>query len=130
MSPPIAIDFLLNSIKNSNLKNKAVKSNSTKFPCGICSYEVKHNDKAILCSECQLWIHINCNDISADDYKDLIQRNNLNPNLIHAAIPGNTNYRYCLELTLLRTAIEVNMLKHYGRGPDDKWFLRVYQAYI
>ena len=81
MSPPI--DFLLTSIKNSNLKKVPLaSSNSTKYPCGICSHEVKHNDKAILCSECLLWVHINCNDITTDEYKSLIQKNKLNPNLI------------------------------------------------
>ena len=81
MSPP-AIDFLLKSLNNTKFKKAPLNSNNTKYPCGICSHEVKHNDKAILCSECQSWIHINCNDITIEEYKSLIQRNKLNPNLI------------------------------------------------
>ena len=109
MSPPI--DFLLTSLKNANLKKVSPKSNSTKYPCGICSHEVKNNDKAILCSECHLWIHINCNDITVDQYKSLIQRNKLNPNLIEEEnwICLNCNMSKLAELNIYLSFMKVLM---------------------
>lgn len=53
-----------------------------------------------------------------------------NNNLKHQSITGSSHYRYCLELTLMRTVIEVDMLKCYEGAPDDKWLLQAYQAYI
>jgi len=53
-----------------------------------------------------------------------------NSNIMHQSITGSTNYRYVLELTLMRTAIEVDMLKNYEGNPDDKWFSQAYKAYI
>lgn len=51
-------------------------------------------------------------------------------NLMHQSIAGNKNYRYCFELTLMRTVSEVNLLKHYAGTPDDKHLLQAYQAYF
>ncbi len=85
MSTPI--DFLISSINNNNLKKFPIKNyNNIKYPCGICSHDVKHNDKAIQCAECEFWVHINCNDITVQEYKDLIQRQKNNPNLIQDEI--------------------------------------------
>ena len=53
-----------------------------------------------------------------------------NPNLQHQSITGSSNYRYCLEVTVMRTVIEVDMLKCYEGTCDDKWLLQAYQAYI
>ena len=53
-----------------------------------------------------------------------------NNNLPHQSITGSSEYRYVLELTLMRTAIEVDILKCYEGTPDDKWLLQAYQAYI
>ena len=39
------------------------------FPCGICDNNVKHNNRAFLCDQCEKWIHIECNDISVPEYK-------------------------------------------------------------
>jgi len=53
-----------------------------------------------------------------------------NNNLMHQSITGSSDYRYCLELTLMRTIIEVDISKCYEGTPDDKWLLQAYQAYI
>jgi len=72
-------DFLIDSIRTHNLTNQNVIE--VKFPCGICNYEVKHNNKAILCSTCDKWIHIKCNGISIDEYKIRLNNNRDNPDL-------------------------------------------------
>lgn len=54
-----------------NLTNRGnvVHFNSTaKFPCGYCSKNVNSNQKALLCCQCQKWIHIKCNDLSVNEY--------------------------------------------------------------
>ena len=42
-----------------------------------------------------------------------------NNNLKHQSITGSSKYRYCLEITLMRTVIEVDMLKCYEGSADD-----------
>ena len=46
-------------------------TSTSNFPCGICHKNISANSKAILCSNCNLWIHIKCNDISNSEYKIL-----------------------------------------------------------
>lgn len=53
-----------------------------------------------------------------------------NPNYEHQSITGSSNYRYVLELTLMRTITEVDMLKYYEGTVDDKWFSHALRAYI
>ena len=75
-----------------NLIKKCIRHNNTPldnnintppiFPCGICNYEVKHNDKSILCSQCDKWAHIRCTEISLEQYREIQQRNKENPDLI------------------------------------------------
>ena len=51
-------------------------------------------------------------------------------NLRHEAIAGNKNYRYVLELTILRTVVKTNMLKHYDGEPGYTWLKQAYYAYL
>ena len=53
-----------------------------------------------------------------------------NNNLKHQSITGSSKYRYCLEITLMRTVIEVDMLKCYEGSADDTWLSHLHQAYI
>ena len=48
--------------------NRPKPRRCVKFPCGICNKTVKNNHKAI---QCDLWIHIGCNDILDAEYEDL-----------------------------------------------------------
>ena len=75
-------DFLIKSLKN--CKEALIKNTDKecKYPCGICKNDVKHNDKSILCSTCNKWIHIVCNGITLEDYKARQKRNRDNPDLI------------------------------------------------
>ena len=52
------------------------------FDFGICNFEVKNNDKSILCTECGKWTHIRCTDVTVIQYKDMQQRNRENPDLL------------------------------------------------
>ena len=82
---PTPVDFIIDSInasKKSNCEKNKCTSVSVKYPCGICQNEVKNNDKSVKCSKCSFWIHIRCNGISVDEYKAMIERNNIHPELI------------------------------------------------
>ena len=43
------------------------------LPCGICHKNVKETDKGILCSNCNKWIHIKCNNTSTLEYLKLVE---------------------------------------------------------
>ena len=79
---PTPVDYIIESIKASKKENINSKKRCVKHPCGICNSEVKNNDKSIMCTKCHFWIHIRCNGISVEDYKDFITRNENNPDLI------------------------------------------------
>ena len=80
-----AADFIRNSIRQNNEHDKVSKVTKVpKFPCGICNLDVKHNDKSILCSECDKWAHIHCTEVSIEQYKDMQQRNREFPDLVEA----------------------------------------------
>ena len=41
----------------------------SKFPCIKCDAHVKKNDKAVQCSLCDLWIHVDCAGMKPETYK-------------------------------------------------------------
>ena len=47
------------------------------YPCGICQKNVNNNQKAIECTNCKFWIHINCNGTSDNEYNEIINKNTL-----------------------------------------------------
>ena len=76
-----SIEFIKNSIRY----NRALRSHHDQlpeYPCGICDFDVTHNDKSIECSKCSKWIHIRCSDVSAEEYREMQQRNRNNPELV------------------------------------------------
>ena len=82
-------DYLIKSIRNARQnninKNNTSKENSNqkpKFPCSICNFEVKHNDKSIQCTTCEQWVHIKCNGITVNEYTERQQRNRDFPELV------------------------------------------------
>ena len=86
MSPT---DYLLQSVRAARQNNINKRKNEPneisvlpKFPCSICNFEVKHNDRSILCTACDLWVHIKCNGISVNEYIERQQRNRDNPELV------------------------------------------------
>ena len=40
------------------------------FPCSCCKHPVKINQKALLCTACNNWIHISCGGIPKNVYDD------------------------------------------------------------
>ena len=80
---PSPCDFIVQSIRDALCNNSNISGSSNKavpeFPCSICSFDVKHNHKAILCTCCDKWVHIKCNNISVDEYIKLQQQNRDNP---------------------------------------------------
>ncbi len=47
------------------------ETSNLNFLCGICKNSVKHNQKLIFCDQYNNRIHIECNDISISEYKQL-----------------------------------------------------------
>ena len=45
--------------------------NHPKFPCKICTKNVQDKDKAVHCNLCELWIHIECNNLNYLDQRYL-----------------------------------------------------------
>ena len=46
-------------------------TSSVSFPCGICHKNVSDNQKAILCNNCNFYVHSKCNGVSASEDKEL-----------------------------------------------------------
>ena len=78
-------DYLIQSIRDTQMSNNTdTKSskNKVKFPCSICKFDVKNNDKSIQCTTCEFWVHIRCNGITVNEYIERQVRNRDNPDLI------------------------------------------------
>ena len=71
---PNLADIISNVILklNSNKLMKKKKSRASKYPCSVCEKNVNKNQKAIQCSQCQLWSHASCNGIGKSEYKNLM----------------------------------------------------------
>ena len=41
------------------------------FPCRVCTFKVKDDDKFVRCDLCDRWIHINCAEINHQKYEKL-----------------------------------------------------------
>ncbi len=46
-------------------------TNTANDPCGICHKNIHKNQKAIFCENCNFFVHMKCNDMSAAEYKQL-----------------------------------------------------------
>jgi hypothetical protein len=53
-----------------------------------------------------------------------------NPDLFHHSTSGKSEMRYAIEITLMRTLVEVDILKHYPSTPDSKYFYHPFKAYF
>ena len=42
-----------------------------RFPCGLCSKQVRWNQKAVCCDHCDLWYHTKCIEMTTGSYLDL-----------------------------------------------------------
>ena len=45
--------------------------NPLEYLCGICHKNILVNQKAIFCNNCNFYVHMKCNGISASEYKEL-----------------------------------------------------------
>jgi hypothetical protein len=48
----------------------------------------------------------------------------------HQSIPGDSEDRYVFEITIMRTIVEVDLLKYYPGTPDSIHLLQAYHAYL
>ena len=78
---PSPTESLIHSIRTTLHSNK-ISDHDLRFPCSICRYKVKHNDKSILCTSCEHWSRIKCNGITIDEYVEYQNRNKANPELV------------------------------------------------
>ena len=73
---PNLVDIISNVIFKLN-SNQLVKKKKyracNKYPCSVCDKNVNKNQKAIRCSQCQLWSHVSCNGIGKSEYKKLVE---------------------------------------------------------
>ena len=46
-------------------------TNLDNFPCGICHKNISNGQKVILCNNCNFFVHIKCNNITASEYLKL-----------------------------------------------------------
>jgi len=60
---------------------------TVKFPCGSCKKSVKWTQKAVCCDSCNIWFHVDCQNISSFSYQNL---NNSNVSWIcwHCGLPN------------------------------------------
>ncbi len=49
---------------------------------------------------------------------------------LHRSMPGKSEDRYCFEITVMRTLVEVDMLMYYPGAPSSQHLLQAYHAYI
>ena len=68
---------LIESLKQNNDLYKNVINAKHPYPCGICQKNVNNNQKAIECSNCKYWIHIKCNGTTDDEYRKMVNENDL-----------------------------------------------------
>ena len=70
-------NFLVESLKQQQNDLIYTINANHPYPCGICQKNVNNNQKAIECTNCKFWVHINCNGTSRDEYNDIIIKNTL-----------------------------------------------------
>ena len=75
LNPNLA-NVISNAVSNikSNLyanSKKKLRSRRVKDPCSVFCKNVSKYQKAIQCSECQLWSHASCNGIGKSEYAKL-----------------------------------------------------------
>ena len=69
--------YLIASLKHDNDDYSHIINAKHPYPCGICQKNVSSNQKAIECTRCKHWIHIKCNGTTIEEYKNIINSNNL-----------------------------------------------------
>ena len=62
---------LLMNANDVNLNPGPNNNNSTFYPCGACKNAVNWNDQALMCDNCETWLHLNCQDVNEDSYDRL-----------------------------------------------------------
>ena len=53
-----------------------------------------------------------------------------NSDFDHQAISGNENYRFVIEITIMRTIYNVNELKYYSSSPNSLYLKNAFFAYV
>ena len=64
--------------KHSNLKTENEPSwycSDCKADCGLCSWAVLNNHKAVQCDKCEMWVHNKCSFVSDNQYENIQNSN-------------------------------------------------------
>ena len=74
-------DFIINSIKKPKGLYQNIVNANHRYPCNICQKNVNSNQKALKCTNCNMWVHIKCNNTSIKEYDDMIEYNKSLPDI-------------------------------------------------
>ena len=67
----------VSNLASSNIVNSQnnATSQSTAYLCGTCKEPVTWEDKGVMCEECEIWYHTDCQNISDNSYEKLDNSN-------------------------------------------------------
>ena len=69
--------FQLNKLSGDVHPNPGPSRTGTKFPCGECQKNVRSNQDAILCAECDQWFHAKCIGMGKHVFKYYLENHHL-----------------------------------------------------
>ena len=81
-SPTTDVDFDLSDILKravNTVREKTHFGQNSKYPCRNCYKNVNKNQKAVLCSICQKWVHRKCSGTSVKEYEALVDEDDSIP---------------------------------------------------
>ena len=73
-SPPKNIDDVLTHLATQlihDLELNPRPNDTTTYLCGVCQSDVNWEQKAVCCDQCDVWYHIECQNIHSDQYIDM-----------------------------------------------------------
>ena len=90
---------------------------TVKYPCGICSNEVKDDHKGISCDSCSTWYHIDCTGMTDYMYDTYCNNSNLTWLCIRCGFPNISTGIF--DSTLLSTSNSFELLDSSEAEADE-----------
>ena len=94
------------------------KGNTTKYPCGDCQCNVRNNQDAILCVECQRWFHARCINMSQATFKYYLENFNFPWTCSFCSLP-KFNDSFFEQLSNGPGPLRINSQEAYGGDARD-----------
>ena len=109
-SPLRGLDF-------ASLPAKQKRKCTYKYPCSVCEKPCKNNQKSILCETCNLWVHLNCSDLTASQFDFYAESN-------------DSDFPYkCPSCTLLSSSADLSSHSRSNMIPPQLSSLATYSDY-